>query len=400
MNYQSPNFVTKAALARRSAIYLFLEEICVDLDLTKAQNDKAKSAYESVADWMSKSTNPFLASVDVYPQGSVALGTAVRPLGSDEFDVDLINLIHRCHPYMLPEEAKKLVGDRLAEHQFYAKILEEKKRCWRLNYAGDFHLDISPTIQNPKCKAEGELVPDRKLHSWHPTNPKGYRKLFASRALLTPKIRGGVLNIDKRALASVEPFPDPSLTKGVLRRTVQLLKRHRDNHFLHVKEEIAPISVIITTLAMQAYAYCVRNHSFDDELEILVETIRMMPHFIEKFWANNQQNYAVWNETTEGENFADRWNMEPKRITAFFSWHAKALSDFEAIRDAVGLDTVIKSTRDQLGGRVVDRVVSKRHEGVAAARTTKSLYVAPAVGIITSARASATPVPRNDFFGD
>ena len=126
----------------------------------------------------------------------------------------------------------------------------------------------------------------------------------------------------------------------------------------------------------------------------------MMPHFIEKFWANNQQNYAVWNETTEGENFADRWNMEPKRITAFFSWHAKALSDFEAIRDAVGLDTVIKSTRDQLGGRVVDRVVSKRHEGVAAARTTKSLYVAPAVGIITSARASATPVPRNDFFGD
>ena len=49
--------------------------------------------------------------------------------------------------------------------------------------------------------------------------------------------------------ADIEPFPAQSNIKGILRRIVQLLKRHRDIAFADVKEDIAPISIIITTLA-------------------------------------------------------------------------------------------------------------------------------------------------------
>ena len=48
------------------------------------------------------------------------------------------------------------------------------------------------------------------------------------------------------------------------------------------------------------------------------------------------------NETTIGENFAERWNTEPARVPAFYGWHAKALADFEAVAQLEGLDVITK----------------------------------------------------------
>jgi len=55
------------------------------------------------------------------------------------------------------------------------------------------------------------------------------------------------------ARAEIQPFPDQSRSKGVLRRLVQFLKRHRDHHFLKIEDDIAPMSIIITTLSMRSY---------------------------------------------------------------------------------------------------------------------------------------------------
>ena len=112
-------------------------------------------------------------------------------------------------------------------------MLEEKKRCWRLNYAREFHLDISPTIVNLKCTKGGELVPDKKLRDWHPTNPAGYKALFETRANLQPRVQIAKFAY-ARDHAQVEPFPTKPTGKGVLRRTVQLLKRHRDIYYQHM----------------------------------------------------------------------------------------------------------------------------------------------------------------------
>ncbi len=172
----------------RREIYKFLEEICQDLDLTVEQIKRAKSAYEAVAKWLAGSLYSLLQDIDVYLQGSTALGTATRPLGRDEFDVDLVCLLLKGNVYMAPEEIKKIIGDRLRENTTYAKMLIEKKRCWRLNYAGNFHLDLSGTIRNIQCMNGGELITDKKLQDWQPTNPKGYRTLFEKRALLLPRM--------------------------------------------------------------------------------------------------------------------------------------------------------------------------------------------------------------------
>lgn len=386
---------------KRSEIYKFLEEVCQDLDLTEGQIKRAKSAYEAVTKWLASSIHPLLSKIDVSPQGSTALGTATRPIGKDEFDVDLICLILKGHAGMAPEDIKKIIGDRLREHETYKKILVEKKRCWRLDYAGDFHLDLSGTIPNPICYNGGEFVTDKKLHAWHPTNPKGYRKLFERRASLMPKMRRGFGTVVMKDQAAIEPFPDHTSPKGVLRRVVQLLKRHRDNHFLNVSEDIAPISIIITTLAMRSYENCVNFYrEFDDELDLLISTIRMMPHFIETSWLGRRKYYEILNETTEGENFADRWNLEPQRADAFYTWHAKALSDFQSLRDAIGFDGIVNAARPQFGDNIVQRVIDRRTSKISEARKSNTLLIAPTAGLVSSPAVATQPVPKNTFFGD
>ena len=202
------------------------------------------------------------------------------------------------------------------------------------------------------------------------------------------------------AFARVEDFPVYSDNKGILRRIVQLVKRHRDIYFQDVKEDIAPISIILTTLVAQAYEYCVAQFSFDTEIDVLVATVRMMPHFIERQVMGGRRLFVVPNESTQGENFAERWNTEPARAAAFYDWHGLALQDFEAIAAAQGIDVLAKRLERALGTKPVRRVLDARTNVISSARTNKNLLVAPAVGLTLSSSARATPVPRNTHFGD
>ncbi len=399
MNQVFRTTLNETAIQRRAQVFTILEEICQDLEWTQSQFERARTSYEAVADWLAGSSDPLLASLHVYLHGSGALGTSIKPIGRDEFDVDLISFISGFGPEIAPGRLKAAVGARLREHEYYASILDEKKRCWRLDYAGEFHLDISPTIANPHCFNGGELVPDRKMRSWHATNPRAYRALFDKRAELVPRMTQSIMALQKDS-ASAEPFPIRQSVKGTLRRTVQLLKRHRDQHFLEIAEEVAPISVIITTLAMKSYEMCVQRHVFADELEVLVDTIRLMPLFIERPLVDGRQIYAVWNETTQGENFAERWNDEPARVTAFYEWHAKALADFEALRDLIGLDTIVGTMKDSLGDKLVTRTMNRRMETLGESRKSGSLVLGAGIGLTTQKAAASTPVPKNDFFGD
>ncbi|MFT6447283.1 MAG: hypothetical protein ACJA1J_003553 [Sulfitobacter pontiacus] len=204
----------------------------------------------------------------------------------------------------------------------------------------------------------------------------------------------------QRDEATVEPFPAREAVKGILRRIVQLLKRHRDFFYQNNTQDVAPISVIITTLAMQSYAYCVRNHVFHDEMDLLVETIRMMPHFIDRPILDGRRGYAILNETTNGENFADNWNKDERRAPAFYAWHAQALSDFEVLRDAVGQDRVSLNMERSFGSGVTGRVLGNRVNAVSDGRKSGLLSVAPVVGLTTSKVAASTTVPTNTFFGD
>jgi Second Messenger Oligonucleotide or Dinucleotide Synthetase domain len=385
-----------AEVRKREQAFGLLDRVCQALEPTETQMGRAKTSYLAVGEWLS--ADPELSRSQIYVQGSASHGTMVKPIDSHEHDVDLICLVSNWSRALPPAILKRIIGDRLRSHATYSGLLQEMQRCWRLNYAGEFHLDITPSVPNPDCYQGGELVPDKAVQDWKASNPIGFRNLFARRAALQPEVRVVSNSMDVRA--EVKPFPVSSPVKGTLRRTVQLLKRHRDLEFKSRDRSLAPLSIIITALASKAYEFCVKNYPYDNELDLLCDTIRAMPWFID----NKQQawgtEYVVANETTNGENFAEKWKSEPARRMAFHSWQAKALGDFEVLKDASGIDTVQRLLGPTLGEEPVRKALDSLTEELGDHRKSGSLIVKPGLGLVGIAgTASGTPVRANTFFG-
>ena len=299
------NYVDPKLLARQLQIVEVLELVCESLELSPSQFALARQRYEGVGACLAASNDPVLRAIAIYLQGSTALGTTVRPIGVNEHDVDLVAHVPDLDVQVSPAALKKAIGDCLRENGNYSPLLEEMPRCWRLNYANEFHLDITPSIPNPGCRFGGELVPDKALKRWKASNPKGYKRLFDERAKLVPVIRLAKALAEDRARANVEPYPEPGGFKGILRRTVQIEKRHRDLMFVD-DPDVAPLSVIITTLTARSYEWCVNNREYDNELELLFDVAQHIPDTIEVRQIDGRDHWTIWNETTEGENFAEK----------------------------------------------------------------------------------------------
>jgi hypothetical protein len=388
-------FIDPRLFAQKAQLIGVLEHMCLSLELTDTQSEQAHKRYQGAGEWLAAASDPLLRNLIIYLQGSTALLTTVKPIARNEHDVDLV--AH--NPYagpVQPAEMKKAIGDRLRENGHYARLLVEMPRCWRLDYANEFHLDITPSIPNPECANGGELVPDKALRLWTPTHPKGYRRLFEHRASMRPRFRQ--IGRDGGYKADIEPYPAMSTLKGILRRTVQITKRHRDVYFEHRDPSLAPISIIITTLASLSYEYCVSGFVYDSEFDLLCDIVRNMPAFIETATIGGRFQWFIWNQTTQGENFAEKWCGDPRRAEAFFAWHTRVLADLEKLVTVRGLDHLQKSLADSFGPAPVTKAFDALTAGISAARSTGRLAVSPTAGLL-AASSVATPVRANTFFG-
>ena len=82
------NYIAERAQLRQSQLVGLIEEACQHLEPSAYQRDLAKQRYEGVGDWLARSDDWLLASIAIRLQGSVAIGTTVKPIGANEHDVD------------------------------------------------------------------------------------------------------------------------------------------------------------------------------------------------------------------------------------------------------------------------------------------------------------------------
>ena len=355
------------------------------LDLTPTQYAGAVAHYEAVGKYLAEQGSLLERySPVVFAQGSIAIGTATKPVGRDKFDVDLICQLSIPPCVNLadvnPADVKRIVGERLKAHDTYKRMLREKNRCWRLVYAGDFHMDIIPGILDPRGRTgTALLVPDKKLHCWKETDPKAYANWFLDRA----KVATGA---NEAVHAEVEPAPSAERRKLALQVVVQLLKRHRDLMF--VDDEDAPISIIITTLAARAY------NGSKSIVDALSGALMRMPDYIERKATGVAH---VGNPLNPLENFADKWSTHPHRKQCFFAWLAKARGDFERLRTAV-----LPNMQDTLGNWVGERAAKRAIEDYAQdmrRRCDTGVGVSAATGMLGSTSPRAAQSPNHTFFG-
>ena len=128
---------------RTGALDFLFAEIVATLQLTETQSARVGSAYRAIGDWLGQPESPLAVyQPRIYPQGSVAIGTTVRPLLRAEFDLDFV--VEVAFFPGTPMELYELVLKRLNEHGTYGKMIEPKRRCIRVHYEGDFY--VAPVL--------------------------------------------------------------------------------------------------------------------------------------------------------------------------------------------------------------------------------------------------------------
>lgn len=360
-----------------------LREGAESLDLTPTQYAEAVASYTTVGEWLDAPDSPLRQYRPlVYPHGSTALGTPTKPLGRDDFDIDAVCLVI-VSANVSPAELKRLIGDRLRAHYLYSKMLEEKGRCWRLNYARTFHLDITPAKPKfPNTDLTAIYITDKELRSWKESNPKAYIAWFAMRKAIT---RLALAN--RGSQANVEPAPEQEETheKAPLQVVVQLLKRHRDVTFEGCDD--APISIIITTLA---------GHAYQQERSIIAtmrNLVVRMPLFIDY-----SRGYAyVANPTIAAENFADKWRTHPEREHAFQEWIHKLGKDLNRLSSATGMSAVRSALIPFFGENRTDIVLKRLAQKTNTQRKT-GLKTDTKTGLIGVS--SGIVIPNANLYGD
>lgn len=335
----------------------FLDKVAEDLDIPPGKYQDAVNRYQAVGLWLEDGDYSGCSDKpNIYPQGSFALGTVVRPIrGGVEagYDIDLVSELPIDKNLTTPRDVKTMVGNRLQENDTYKRLLDDEgKRCWTLEYSEKdgvgFHLDVLPCVPNPSEFGDTSIALTNKKnnkYNWSASNPKGYALWFNNRNQMAFNL---ARTEQKRALqkrvpaiySKVDDVPD-QLVRTSLQRSVQLMKRHRDVKFNSASNnDFAPISIIITTLAAQFYQNeldtysALRNivtklHSFAD----LIENDSMdRGHGSYSPIKRTQDGWYIGNPANPKENFADRWHEDNHaRARAFFKWVADLNEDLLSI---------------------------------------------------------------------
>ena len=151
------------------------------------------------------------------PQGSWAQGTVIRPPRErNEFDADLLAIVAEVEDWEPKEYVNALYRTFSALPRYRDKVWH-RTRCVRIDYVGDFHLDVVPCIERKGLIWTTYLVLNRDTNRAEPTAPEAYTEWLRNRNAL--------------------------VGRNMLRKVIRLAKYQRD-----VKTNFSVKSILLTTL--------------------------------------------------------------------------------------------------------------------------------------------------------
>jgi hypothetical protein len=361
-----------------------LMRICVELQLDETRYKLAETNYRAVGDWLESQIQVAHLKPTIYPQGSMLLNTTVRPLIGDEYDLDFVcELICGTAFFRDAAAALNLVEQALRANRNYDSIVERKNRCIRLNYAHNFHMDILPACKDPKNGGTCIVVPDTRLRAWTPSNPKGYAVWFGDR---------GRQFLARTMLEKAAPLPALQTVehKSPLQLCVQLWKRFRDVRYKS-NTELAPISIVLTTLAGLIY----RGEQ---------SVVTAMGNILEET-ANaaslNHPRLVVLNPSNRDEDLSERWDSRPDAYREFVNSVTEFDSQWKALSQIRGLDKIARALERLFGEEIAKRVVEKQIRDIEASRSRNEIGLTKNLGIVTGlATAAVQRIRPNTFYGD
>lgn len=333
--------ITEALTARQEGAQWesFIVSMLEKLEISPAERAKAVERYQVLARHVARKLGVGEVDVHVVVQGSMRTQTTTAMWGNTKFDLDIV--------VKLSSARFTALRDSEAFFQEFGRALQgipgsgepvAKNRCWRLQYPGEsFYFDVTPAIPLSSGITGTDLrVRDPKT-TWSPSNPEEFAGWFCKIAEGRFPFQQQLSKRFAEARTQVDPVPTGRVgIDDILRRTVQLIKLHRDNYYRGLpdyRREGMPISVILVTLATSIFRDLLANEAnrFSSAIEVALEVVDRLPKYIDR----SASTVRVMNPAlsgTIGENFADRWNGDGGvRNREFQTWHTQLVADLEAL---------------------------------------------------------------------
>lgn len=359
-----------------------LYEICEELQLSSTRYKQAVERYEALSHTFEATHSPFrLQRPLIYPQGSMRLGTTVHPLEGPH-DLDFVLQLSRSHREIRPMTLLFTLFQYLKEHGVYGPMVTLKNRCVRIEYANEFYMDVLPACLNLEASSNCIKVPDRKAQDWKDSNPIGYADWFKERS------RRALLKV---LTARARPIPpqENAEDKHPLQLVVQLIKRWRDIYYRH-RQELAPISIVLTTLAAKHYD---GDECINSALAKILDRICTEIESAELRGLRVQ----VCNPANPLEDLSERWDDAPEAYAAFVEGMRKLRRQWNLVlTKSVNINTEL----ERLFGETVKSAVIKQAKRVQEARLNRNIGVKPSGIIAGITAATAIPMRSNTYHGD
>lgn len=269
----------------RKSFDAFLSQI----DIKDTRRERIVTAHNTIRDLLLSDENIKQYSPSFFLQGSYAMRTIVRPSANEDYDVDLVLclLLEDAAGNMLSGDVvKSMVYDAIASHGTYKDKVSMKTHCIRIDYEGDFHLDITPAHRTNGDDDTILVVPD-----WSESNPKGLIAYFR--------------DVHSKAYDKFYPV-------------VRMLKWWRNIHF---GDEGYPKSILLTTLASRYIPS--KDVSLDSALCTVLEGIH-------EYVKDLEEAPEVLNPVNENENLCRNWTKDD-----FLSFKSKISVAAFAAREAL-----------------------------------------------------------------
>ncbi len=339
--------------------------IISSLDISPTMYKNAVEKYNAITKFL----NDYGIEADMYPQGSFAFGTVIRPSATDpsaSYDLDFICQVRGSRVDYTPSELRQIIEDALSSSGIYGGKLTVYKECFTIEYADvndiSFTIDIVPatdeTVENKNRLINKSSEPDlietaiaipkhngERNYSWLTNNPKGLRAWFDAKnePFLTASrsaYRERLFAENRVLFASVEEIPH-ELDRSALQRVIQILKYHRDVFYAKIKDgdEIKPISAIINVVTTQIASRYDPNCSVFELLEYVLNELNIYARQQTLTFKDFAQIYGsrtvfsrpdgkwyISNPANPEDNLADKWNQNERIPAHFFRW-VKAVKD-------------------------------------------------------------------------
>ena len=226
----------------------------------------------------SLAVNTFLReNLDAYQkterQGSYGLKTIIKPVGSREYDADML-LYMESDVDNEPKDYINDVYDCLKRNGNYEDKVHRKTRCVYIDYAGDFHLDLVPCI----TFGEKHYICNNKENRFEDADGTGYRDWFNEKT---------------------------RITSGNLKRVTRLLKFLRDH-----KSNFTVKSILLTTLiGNSVYPSDIDGDYFKD----IPTSLKTNSNRINSFLQENALMPKICNPVLSIESFTRHWDQDKYR---------------------------------------------------------------------------------------